>query len=226
MSRTIRTIGIFKFRQARRPWTMREIYDYLNNNLKTKKKKTMISDNNKYYYRHGEEPKQKRHDNAIHGGYLYWKSVWQRRQKRRRDDGPVFGGESSAVGQREIFTLKCGVTKFKHTIASPLRCGVRSSRIITEILCARVCVCAASARGPNRWTGRTRERGVVVAGCRPAARGGIFYAATAGGRWSAPKNRNGENNTRRRTTNATKFFPFFFFFTNFFRQCQLWKFAR
>jgi len=88
--------------------------------------------------------------------------------------GPVFSGgsstgESSAVGQREIFTLKRGVTKFKHTIASALRCGVRyfgsSVAYITKILCARALVGRVVS---GRWRGRTG----TVAGWRGNGRAG------------------------------------------------------
>lgn len=79
--------------------------------------------------------------------------------------GPVFSGgsstgESSAVGQREIFTLKRGVTKFKHTIASALRCGgvafgtlVRPQRVLPKY-----CVRARALAGRvvlGRWRGKT-----------------------------------------------------------------------
>lgn len=97
-------------------------------------------------------------------------------------DGPVFngdgggGGESSAVGQREIFTLKRGVTKFKHTIASPLRCAVwwRSVELPKNIVrvCALLRAAAAAATVdtvPRRGGGRRRDRVAAIA--RPA-RGG------------------------------------------------------
>lgn len=80
--------------------------------------------------------------------------------KSARDDGPVFdddGGESGAMGQREIFTLKRGVTKFEHTIASPhgVRCLVVARAYYRKILCVQQ---RCGSRHGVGWGGRKRPR--------------------------------------------------------------------